>query len=421
MTVPIYMHVFDRPQEAYNKSPTVHTLGRFYGRHLCFDYKHKIVANGGFDVATLELKMRREEAENFLLSRLGSAVQFYADNAHQLIWEGIINRITIDTGSVEVSISLDEMMNRVKVELQSSFYSPQHIQTVEVGTVASQDKYGDIYGSYQWGPHYAMNWTTSGPNILRDLLKELYAWPLIAVKSSNSNAFSIKLNCQGYYHTLKYDNWHQPATATLAVSNAVFSMLWYWAAHPLASVNSSVYNSRGVFYNDLDYQSTFVPNTSYNINVERRDGTTIWDHLLKLAEPGDGSSPFVIGIDPWNPNLRYRRPYYRPAQVSTVKYVTRAYGDPRIYTPQGRLVQPWDVRPDAIIRVTDLLPSWGGEGADPRFAYIYEVSYDSNQSYAVWQTRDNRSTNVNAAFATDVKKSRKQNAYFQVPLKTSTF
>jgi len=54
----------------------------------------------------------------------------------------------------------------------------------------------------------------------------------------------------------------------------------------------------------------------------------------------------------------------------------------------GRLVDPWRVRPDAGIRITDQLIAWDGLGDNPTETWIGVVEYDANTLKATWRGLD---------------------------------
>jgi len=397
----IYMNVYDRPAEVERSGGAPHSWGRNHGRYLAYNYKHKIKAMGGFDVASLELKLSKSEAEQFLLNRVGSVVKFTADNPSEMIWEGLINRIEITTGNLTIAISLDETMNDFRCLIHDTTISPnqQGISNSTYDNLESRYKYGWIIGSYDFGINYNSGISTA-TGIIR-VLSENYAHPLISAQSGGGANFSIKVNCLGFYHTLKYDS-YELAGATIYPVSTVIGLSLFPSFGNVASANgTNIWTpwSWGLFFNDID-TSEWNVNTTVLSSGLRRGGQSAWDQIQKLAETGSNGERWLVGIDPYDPNKGYRVAYYRPASTQYA-YVTNAYYDPNIYTPQGNLVRAWDVRPDKWLRIRDLLPGWAGTGADPRYAYINEVSYDANQDQVVWQTLDNRSTNLSSALGTD--------------------
>lgn len=420
MPAPIHVHVYDRPADAERLGFPAYSWGRFYGRYPAFNYKHQIKAMGGFDVATFEVKMSRDEAENFMLHRIGSAVQCFGKNPNQAIWEGYINRIQITTGNLVISISLDEMGNDFRVTIQDTTASPQmntHFNATYYN-VDSRNKYGWKVLNYQWGPNF-----NSGTNVIDNFIHTLsnnYAFPLISAESGNTQGFKVKVECLGFHHTWKWDFFELASTALEVISTPIFYAMFPSTANIASfnTTNSWRSLSWSLFYNDQDY-SQWTANTSVTVNRQRR-GMHIWDYMVKFAESGDGNGKrYVVGIDPYDTSVRYRRAYYRPAS-EVHAYLTNAYYDSRVYDTKGHLVDPENVRPDRWIRVKDLLPGWGGEGADPRYSYINQVSFDAVRNQVVWQTLDNRSANIHSAYQTD-KTLKRGGVAFGAPLPASQF
>lgn len=392
MRVPIQMMVYEKPQIAFTSGD------RFIKRHLTYNYKHTIASFGWFDTASCELVADRSEAQQIFQEYPGCRVAFFADNPMMPIWEGFIERVEIDTGNVKLGRGLTEMSNSINVKYFDTASSPNTKLTAKVDNTVSQAIYGVKMGAYDAGVFYTGGGGSETTHLKNKLLA-LHAHPFTSMQASSSQNVTIKLFFNGFYHTLDWETFETSDTATDVASNVIFGFAWYWAAHPTLAL----YN-RDVFYSSTDYQATHEANTAFSISFEKKGGTSHLQKIREITESGglDGSTyvDYVFGITPTIPSLGYRRAYYRKANTE-VKYIVKAYGDPGLFSVNGLKVRPWIVTPDCVVQASDLLPSWNGVGTDPRLGYITQVTWDSNQDYVAWQTKDNRMTSMTGAFQLD--------------------
>src|SRR2546428_254708 len=103
MAIPIHhIHIYQRPAQG----------SAFLRKHPVYSYQHTITNQGWFDTASCDIAVRSEgEGFNILEAYLGCYVAIYVDNPAQPIWEGLINRITFNSGKASYSIGMDEMAN----------------------------------------------------------------------------------------------------------------------------------------------------------------------------------------------------------------------------------------------------------------------------------------------------------------------
>jgi hypothetical protein len=111
---------------------------------------------------------------------------------------------------------------------------------------------------------------------------------------------------------------------------------------------------------------------------------------LKVQEFGNTTDYWVLGITPTNFQTGTRRFYYQQAST-TVVYTARQADGLRIRNLYGQLVDPWRVRPDAGIRVSDMLIGWNGVGDNPTETYIMKIDYDANRQSCIYSGDDDLS------------------------------
>lgn len=387
MVMPHWLHIYNKPKLAVTNGDGLRR------RLLARNYRHSINCMGWFDAATCSVDVSSSDAEEIFAEYVGNRVAIFVDNPVVPVWEGIINRVTIEYNKVALTASIDEMANKVQALYTTTAGSPNDQMTVTVDDLASQAIYGVKMATLDLGNTYAA--ATATPNIatiIRDRYLATNAYPLISKAGSAQRELKVTIEMQGFYHTLKWDQQQVTDTGTATPSGMISRYLYYLPDNPprFTTLNGSAYsgNGNGLFFNDAALYNFTTFNDVFTYPRTKRLGESIWDFLVKITEAGDGTQGFILGINPTDPNTGYRIAYYLP-ENQTVEYITWMYGDNRIYTTAGNLVMPWDVRPDRKIRIADALIGWNKPGGDPREAYIRSVSYDAEQGRVTWTSADN--------------------------------
>jgi len=360
--VPSYphtLHIYEKP-----------ALGSAYIKHLnTYNYRHSINAIGGFDTASCDIAVRsRDEGQQFLDQYLGNRVAFYVDNPVEPIWEGFINRMTFSSGGVEYSISLDEMSNYVVTLYTTTNTSPATTQSAAAQDADSQGVFGIKEEQIDLGLMLA----GTGVTLMRDTVLAQRAWPKSSILPAQGGAGLLHLECLGFYHTLEWENYRETGTGSVQLGSFVDTII------------TNLLNGT-TFFDNADVSLT-VANAN-TIDIFTAKGGSTWETLLKIREIGNGTNYYVIGVTPTNFQTGTRRFYYTTAST-TVTYTARQSDGLRIRNLYGQLVDPWRVRPDTGIRVSDMLISWNGIGDNPTETYIMKVDYDANRQTAIYAGDD---------------------------------
>lgn len=336
-----------------------------------YNYKHTISAIGGFDSASCDIAIRsRDEGQQFLDQYIGNRVAFYVDNPVEPIWEGFINRMTFSAGGVEYTIGLDEMANRVKV-VYTNTDATTTTQTASANSATSQAIYGIKQTQVDMGNMLGGGGTTT----LRDTVVAQRAFPKTSILPGGGGGGLLHIECLGFYHTLEWEDYRNAVSGNVQLGNLIDTVIG-------AIANGTT------FFDNTDLTET-VANTA-TLNQYTTKGETAWDVLLKIAEIGNATDYYVIGITPTNFATGTRRFYYRAAS-STITYTARQSDGLRIRNLYGQLVDPWRVRPDTGIRVSDVLIAWDGIGDNPTETYIKKIDYDANQQTCIYSGDDDLS------------------------------
>jgi len=350
MSVPEHtINLFMRPKEG----------ARFINRYIALNYQHTIAAQGGYDTAQCDIAVRSQtEGQDFLNNYLGCFVRCYADNPYFPIWEGLINRITFNSGGVSFTTSLDELANNVAVTFTGA--ANALTQGVVANNTASQNIYGFKSDQIEFGPD-----TSAGSHRgrLRDTILAQRAWPQTSITQGGGDTNLVTLELIGMYHTLE---WEYQFTGLTAAATQFDTRI---------TVNLLPLLGNGAtFFDNADF-------SQISANVATTPAQTrmsYWEKILQIAEGGDAANYWVTGITPTNPQTGKRVLYYRQSNAAT-EYTARQSDGLRIRDLYGRYVPPWTVTPDRAVFVSDVLVGYNTAVAvDPRLTYIFRIQYDAN-------------------------------------------
>lgn len=333
-----------------------------------YDYKHSIDAMGGFDTASCDIAIRsKEDGIRFIDQYLANRVAIIVDNPVEPCWEGFINRMSFNFGGVEYSISLDEMCNRAR-SLYTSAAGGAPPQTAVTNSAASQA----IYGIKQEQVDLGYMGNASGVTLMQQVIVAQRAFPKASVIPSSGGGGLLHIEFLGFYHTLEWEDYRDTVAGNVQLGNFLDTIIG-------ASINGTT------FFDNTDLALT-VANTSL-IDKQSLNGETKWALLEKVAEHGDATNYFIIGITPTGYLSGTRRFYYQQAST-TVTYTARQSDGLRIRNLGGALVDPWRVRPDTGIRISDSLIAWNGVGDNPNESYIKKIDYDANSQKIIYSGDD---------------------------------
>lgn len=383
--------VYKKPREAISGTRTVPIIDdRILGTYDAYNYKHQIIAMGGDDSASCELGVTKDEAFEIFGAYLGNRIQAFVNNPSAPIFEGYINRINLEIEGFKFSVSLDSLGNRVMMSYFNTVSLPNTKVTSEVTDQASIDVFGSKMATQDLGIEYLS--TDTRHNTQRDLFLAKQSDPykqMTVAPSGNATGYSLKIEIRGFYHTLAWDTFETTANTQTVGSLVTVAMVYAGNAASIAGYNSSRFadNGYGVFFNTEDFSDMDFSNAVYTSSMEKRGGQSHLDFIRQHVEPGDGINDYVFGITRTDPNLRYRRGYYRQANTET-KYFTNMFSDRRIYSSTGELIDPWTITPDANIAILDL-PSFNTPlNTQTASSYITKVTYDGESGLVTWASKE---------------------------------
>jgi hypothetical protein len=252
--------------------------------------------------------------------------------------------------------------------------------------VGSQAKYGVKEMSIQATPHYAADVTHK--EVIGDVLAVVAAYPQASVAPAIPGDALLQIEAMGLqYYVWDWAGYKNSSTNTddPSASFQRAAIRTDVSAGPNAAAIYETASAAGAGHHNALVQT----NAAYQMPRGSSGGMTILEYLRSIVEAGDGVNRWVFGITLPDVNTGTRRAYYKQATTDVV-YTSRALGDAGLIRDvYGRPVRPWTVRPDAGIRINDILTGWSGGADDPRVNYIETVKYDGTTGRVSWQSGDN--------------------------------
>jgi len=322
-------------------------------------YYHKLSAtNGIYDRCTFEIVGTKHELEEMFENGLGRNVERFNIDGQELIFQGFIYEMVFNQPGIRSSKSLGNMYNRIKVRytaLNTGVNPPTETEdqvTATVNDTDSQDLFGIKTKVYR-PPTEKM--TSGMATQFGDTLLEQYKTPRRSDNAvSTDGQSSLKIYCRGYMDALDWRSYSQTASSGTQNANTVISAI-------IASVGQFI-DSEILDTNSLQIQRYF------------NDDYTALQIIKMIAGLGDSSDDrWVAFVD----NDRILK--YQEASTS-IAYIRRLADKHQwIKDNSGRIVQPWEIKPNKWLRTVDVEPFWVPISNDliddPQAMYIETVEW----------------------------------------------
>jgi len=322
-------------------------------------WTHTISAVGGFDSASFTLKGDKDYLKDWFDDGIMRRVVLYNPEVIP-IWEGYVNRMRFTSGTMQETKTIENFFSRVYNHyspLNTSVSPPLELppQTIVVTNLNAELLYG------------VKALVLSGGSRTDDTAFE-WAYNVLNRRSSiatgqsdnlqGTEAYSLEIECLGYFHTLK------------------------WI--PYITTNTGTINSHQVIQEVLAYFNGINPGwisqnfglMDFNFAFSRRgydDFPTCWDVIESIIKTGgEGGERWVGGI------YQDRTFTYKPAEE-----VNGIYSDEvQLYrnledtgqliydVATGTEVKPWDMTPDKVLDTIDV-----NVGGTRHLKYIEQVTF----------------------------------------------
>lgn len=300
----------------------------------CDGYQHRIAARGGFESMTTGYRCSLAEAKRALFGDWLGRSTIVKGPAMQTIWEGQLCEITATLGQRSRSISLDTVANRVRVR-----YSLPN-GGADVTTILDDLPSQAIYGVKDAVIALGSTAAAAAANAAGRYLAQ-WAYPVqrpsTQIATGGGGDIRLDFLFRGWYFTLDWvlhENSSEVSTTTNTQITTLIGGGGIGGMNAFIDPSGSLVDIPGV--SDTEFTA---PDTPYMEKIE------------SLVEQGDGSERWVL-MCLEDRKLTFRK--WAGATPGTIHYVADLGGH-QVYTPQGALVPPWDVRPDRMYQEIGLL------------------------------------------------------------------
>lgn len=328
-------------------------------------YRHRITATLGFDTCSFDLKGSIEELEDFFYNGLTRRVTRYSDDGNFTCWDGHIVEMTLTQPGSQDTISLREMFNRISVRytpIDTATNPPTEsavATTTAVNDTVSQGKYG--VKQIVVRPSHVDRMTAASAAQLGGTLLEQYKEPRRKGQiTTASSEPKLSVQCEGYMHTLGWVVYNQTGSSGQSANEVVIDAI-------LASSPAGQY----VASRDTASATGLTVQNYYN-----RDDAAL-DIIQQIAALGNTAKNRWLCSMYENRKVVFTQAY--DINDNVVDYVRRV-GDTRLEIKDlsGRVIKPWELRPNKWIKTTDVYgwkPTPLTHPEDYQSKYIESVSW----------------------------------------------
>lgn len=327
MPIPISIILFDK---GANAAPTTNNPVNLAGR--AESYEDAISDRYGFETARVAWTPTWAEIEEWARTdHLMRPMVAYSPDARQ-IWRGVLAEIEIGIGTKKIAFSLKDMANRLTVR----FSEPGGAQgeSAAFGSAASQA----LFGIKDRVINASVALSAAASNQAQTILNAI-AFPRSKQPSAAGTTrgdLSITLTFWGKYALLDWLLTASTSTTSTATSTQIASLLAAYATIN-AFFSASAANIAATGVSDTEY---IEPDTTYREKIERL-----------LARGNSSQQPLAWGF--YDDDVFVVTPRASATPAIITYYESEASG--QIRDQWQNLVDPWDVRPNAMALVVDLI------------------------------------------------------------------
>lgn len=313
-------------------------------------YTHTIAASGGFESCKIPLALNLDDALAWL-QNLGASIVVFGPDA-QTIWEGQLVAASLQAGAETVDLSLDDMANAVRVRYQPGIGAQTSTAfATDATSIATYGRKELVYGG--------SGMIDAAATALRDKLLSDRRQPKSrrsggAGTGGGAGEVRLTLTGAGWFFALDWLTTSSTTSATAVTTEQLKSLITAYNA-----INAFYSTSYGDIAASGESDTQWIdPDTPYREKVER------------LMSIGDSSGQrLAYGV---YEGRQWRVRQWAGANPTAIGYV-RSLGEGLIRTPGGAVVDPWDVRPDAMYQVLELIdPSLPTGAVDQTSAFYVE-------------------------------------------------
>jgi hypothetical protein len=298
-------------------------------------YEHTIASRGGFESMRTSFAADLDEAIDIFNNWLMRSTVVTGPDT-ETIWEGYLSEISISLGGRKRSISLEKMYNSIR---------PRYSDDQGIGTTASVVSDASsiaTYGTKQLVVALGGSSLTAATNAATQVLakyKNPPQTPSTEIATGAGGDVRVDLLFRGWYATLGWVLTSRTSTTFTATNTQIGALIaasgvGIGVTNAFLSTSTAQIGATGV--SDTEY---IAPLTPYQDKIEA------------LVAQGDGVDRWVLMCLEGR-LLTFRK--WAGATPAIPTYVS-PLGSHAVYTPDGSLVPPWEVRPDTMYQEIGLL------------------------------------------------------------------
>ena len=344
-------------------NPVTTNVQQYAKTHQVQNWSHRISANIGFDTASFDLLDTKYILEEFLYSGLGRDITRYSQDGNLTVWNGQIVEMTLVQPGLQSRISLREMFNRASVRyIPINTAANPPTESAETSTAVANDTISQAkYGIKQIvvRPAHIDRITATDAAQLANVVLQKCKEPVRSNTITNSNSEPrLTVECEGYFHTLGWRIYNQTASSGTDNADAIID---------------AVQTSVGEFID----ATAITSNSPTQVQKYFNRDDTAFNIIQWIASLGDTSYNRWLAYVLEDRKLVYKQAF--DITSITIDYIRRINdGRQEIWTPDHRLVPPWEVRPNTWMRISDIYsfePLSTTLPADYQTTYIESVQW----------------------------------------------
>lgn len=352
LTLGMHVNVFERGTAGI---PTTTPIAALEGR--IESYEQTIDHHIGFESMRCSFIANAEEGLDWLTNGLMRSCEVTGPDA-EIVWEGFLETIEVQFGQETRSVSLREMANRIRVRYQTVLGTPGARPT---SSAFFQDT--DSIALYGYKDLVlSLGNTSDGTevddygNTMLSKLSNPQSAPTSTIASGELGEIRITLNFAGWYTTLEWVLAANSSTTKTTTTTQIGTLLT-----ALAAINAFVSTAT------TNITASGVTATEF-IDAD----TPYRDKVEALMARGNGTQPYTWGV---YENREFYGAIWAGATPDTFTY-QRYLGVAAVFDSAGAEVAFWNVRPNAMYQVVELLdvvPVGTQQDAAARF-YVARVT-----------------------------------------------
>lgn len=344
--IPLSIHIYDRGAAGVPSSSLFTDL-----RGRADRYEHTISDRFGFESMSIGMHATKGEINDWLNNGLMRGVKVYGPDG-VVVWEGFLETISATLGQKRASVSLKNMANRVRTKYTLEIVgTPKTTSTLQNTT--SQALYGIKDRVVSMSDVLDLAATTANQRTINSIALPRSSEPTTA-KTGSVGDLNLQLNFAGWYATLDWV--FVPSSFDGSGGNTVQILIADLLASA-ASINAFV-----------STDSSKIIAMGYSLTNFVKSETTFRQQLDKYLSFGDSASTQTA----WGvyEDRVFQTALWAGATPSTTTYREDARTG-AVYDAYGNMVDPWDVRPNAMSEVYQLIDVGPTSGAVDALARKY--------------------------------------------------